>query len=82
MTLKDWPSHAMSSIYTHVNSVLKRVCTCLNETHCSSFLLNRKEELMHAQILWDFMLVEIYKETFYNVLEIFQNKTCVAGLRR
>lgn len=35
---------------------------------------------MHAQALLDFMLVEIYKETFDSVLEIFRNKMCVAGL--
>lgn len=47
-----------------------------------SLLLHRNEELMHAQALWGFMLLEIYRETFDSVVEIFQNKMCVAGLRR
>lgn len=72
----------MSSIFTNVNSVLKRLCIYPDEIHCSSLLLNRNEELMHAQPLWDFMVVEIYKETFDSVLEILKNKMCVTGLRR
>lgn len=80
--MKAIPLHAMSSIDTHVNSVLKRLCTCLDEIRCLSLLLHRNEELMHAQALWGFMLLEIYRETFDSVVEIFQNKMCVAGLRR
>lgn len=80
--MKDLPPHSISSIDTHVNSVLKRVSTCLDEIHCLNLLLHRNEELMNAQALWGFMLLEIYRETFNNVVEIFQNKMCVAGLRR
>lgn len=47
------------------------MCACLGEIHCSSVLLTRNEELIHAQALWGFMLVEIYKGTFDNLLEKF-----------
>lgn len=54
------------------------MCACLGEIHCSSVLLTRNEELIHAQALWGFMLVEIYKGTFDNLLENFRMK-CVCG---
>lgn len=50
---------------------------CLGEICCSGLLLNRNEELIHAQALWDFMLVEIPKGTVDNILDNFQNEMCM-----